>query len=103
MNKIDYSVPENMSSYAIMQYQLISINKSIDEELENYYPAVFKKEINHYRTEDYYLIPCNNVGGNYLVIALEPQSQCGLIQYEEFSHLLNLKTYPILRVERFNE
>ena len=83
----------------ITQYKIISIKNSLDEELNNKYPIVQKIEVNNLDFEDYYYVPTKQLARNLIILALEPQSMFGLVQYEEFSKLLLSREFPILRIE----
>lgn len=48
----------------------------------------------------YYFLPINQLHSNMLVLALEPQSQIGLVNYDAFEHLTEEPDYPILRVDK---
>ena len=98
-NEIEFFVDTNIGNYKITQYSILKIAKSVDEELENFIPSVKASTIKSYSENDYIFVPTNNIAGNYLVIALEPQSQFGLVQYKMFNYLLKPKKYSIMRVE----
>ena len=89
--------------------------KSDDEKLEHYYingidsinfegdiiadPIVQSEIISEeISAEDYIFIPTNQLKNNLIVIALEPKSMLGIMQYKEYRYLLDNKIYPILRV-----
>ncbi len=46
----------------------------------------------------YFFVPINQLHSNMLVLALEPESQIGLVNYSAFEHLKEEDDYPILRV-----
>jgi len=48
----------------------------------------------------FYLIPVAQLKSNFLPLALEPQSQCGLVTYENLELLKENSYYPVLRLER---
>jgi hypothetical protein len=48
----------------------------------------------------FYMIPVSQLKSNFLPLALEPQSQCGLATYENLKLLEVNSYYPILRLER---
>ncbi len=83
----------------ILEYQILQMDTVISEEIESLYPKVEVKETS-INKDDYYFVPLNQLQSNLLVLALEPQSMLGLIQYEEFKFLRNTGKYPILRVEK---
>lgn len=81
------------------QYTIENFVDSVDEELENQYPQVSSEKIN-INPNDYYFVPTKQLHTNMLVIALEPQSQIGLIQYDLFKEKLTEENkYTILRIE----
>jgi len=93
------SYEDNHFFYQADQYTIENYVESIDEELENQYPQVSSKRIN-INPNDFYFVPTNQLHTNMLVIALEPQSQIGLIQYDLFKEkLVEDKKYTILRIE----
>lgn len=53
--------------------------------------------------EHFVFIPTAQLKGTLLVLALEPQSQLGLITYSLFEHLMKAQTtYPVIRVKEQN-
>jgi hypothetical protein len=85
----------------VYEYQIIELRKSIDEELENYFPQVNKNriELNGFDRE-YLYIPVSQLHSLFLTFTLEPQSQIGLSQNPLFQYLLTEgEHFPILRVE----
>ncbi len=48
----------------------------------------------------YYYVPINQLHSNMVVLALEPQSQIGLVNYDAFEYLTEEPDYPILRVNK---
>lgn len=62
-------------------------------------PTVMKKEFALTNASDYYFIPTNQLAGNIIVQALEPQSMIGLATYKMFEHLVRTnEPYQVLRV-----
>ncbi len=87
------------SSVSFQKYFVEKINLSVDEELENKYPEVKVEKLSSLNSADYYFVPTTQLKSNMLVLALEPQSILGLVQYDEFNYLLEEQSYyPILRV-----
>lgn len=80
-------------------YQIIEVNKSSDEELENYFPVVQKISNFPFSPFDYFLVPVNQVYRHKIITALEPQAMYGLVNYSAFNYLLDDKMFRILRVE----
>lgn len=84
----------------IFCYKIVDLTKSIDEELENYYPVVEKVKVNPGDlTDDYYYVSTNQFYKYKIVTALEPQAMYGLINYPDFGYLLFDKYFKILRLE----
>jgi len=86
----------------IEQYVINSID-SIDFEGDIVVnPVAMTNELKSRIKEDEYIyIPCSQLKGNMILIALEPKSMLGLMTYKQFSHLLVAgQKYPILRVIR---
>ncbi len=85
------------------RYYIEKLNESVDEELKNRYPEVRTEKINSIDKEDYYFVPITQIKSNLLVLALEPQSMLGLVQYKDFDYLLRENTsYSIIRVVKNN-
>ena len=96
-HSIEYS--DNNLLQHVYEYEIQQIINSVDEELDNSFPEVVKKP-KQILSSDYFYIPSNQLHSNMLVLALEPQSQIGLMQYEEFRQfLVSDKSYKILRLE----
>jgi hypothetical protein len=87
----------------IEQYNIIDID-SIDFEGDmTVNPVVEMKEISNNLSEnDYVFIPTKQLRNNMIVIALEPNSELGLVTYKNYEHLLKKgEKYPILRVVNY--
>jgi len=49
--------------------------------------------------EKYVYVPCNQLKGTMIVLALEPKSMLGLVTYKQYAHLLKVgEPFPVLRV-----
>lgn len=86
----------------IEQYYIKSID-SIDFERDMIVnPVVEMKRYKKKLNPDMYLyVPCNQLKGNMIVLALEPKSMLGLVTYTQYAHLLKAGTmFPVLRVRR---
>jgi hypothetical protein len=81
----------------ILAYKIVDLPISVDEELENYYPSV--KQENVTIQGNYYMVPTAQFYKYKVVTALEPQAMYGIVNYPEFSYLLNDKEYRIYRIE----
>lgn len=92
------SVPTGKKVY---QYEILKVDSILleGEYLKN--PLISKQLFQKLPdTNDFIFVPINQSKRDMLVLAFEPQSMVGLVQYERFSYLLNRKNYPILRVEK---
>lgn len=50
---------------------------------------------------DYVYIPTAQLKGNFIVLALEPKSELGLVTYKQYAHLLKVgELFPVMRVEK---
>lgn len=99
-SQIEYYDYHPFEKHRIMQYKILSHRKSVDEELENFYPEVEKVEVKRPINEnEYYYVSTKQLYSNKLVTALEPQAMYGLINYPEFNYLLDKEFFPILRHE----
>jgi hypothetical protein len=120
---IGYLVPKNLNDiieWADRHSIKYSDYKKIDnEKLEQYFingidsmnfegdiianPIVQSEEIsNSISEDDYIFIPTKQLKNNMIIIALEPKSMLGIMQYKEFRYLLDNKMYPILKVVAYN-
>ena len=99
-HNIHYEKYKPSANDEIYQYKIVNREKSIDEELENYYVKVERVELPREKiTQKYLSVPMDQKAAKILVQALEPQSMLGLIQYDEFNYLIS-ENYPILRLEK---
>ncbi len=90
-------VPEKKK---IIQFEIISVDSILLEgeylvDLKIQRIELTKKELD----KKYLVIPTDQLKKNLIVLAFEPQSMSGLIQYERFRYLINRGKYPILRLE----
>jgi hypothetical protein len=99
---LKYSKYHNKKEDNVNAYRIKHVRKSFDEGLENYYPEVeLISYTNKIKDLDYYYLPIDQLHSNKMVLALEPQSMLGLVNYSEFNYLLEKqKIYPVLRVTR---
>ena len=97
-HNIQYSNYEKKNGEKVIRYNILEINKKIEEEDEHFDPIVKEEEVNNNSYEDYLYLPINQLTSNLLVIALEPQSMLGIMQYKEYEYLLKNENYPILKV-----
>ncbi|MEJ5306182.1 MAG: M14 family zinc carboxypeptidase [Ignavibacteria bacterium] len=84
----------------ISRYEVINIDSILIEgeylvDIQIQEQRVNKEELG----QEYILIPTDQLKKNLIVLALEPQSMSGLVQYEKFRYLYNCKNYPILKIE----
>lgn len=96
INFIDYH-PQKTD--IIECYYISHIDTTIEEEQKLIYPNVskFNLEIDDYKS--YFLIPITQLSSIFIVLAFEPQSMVGLINYAEFRYLIHPnKIFPIKRL-----
>ncbi|MFW6095683.1 MAG: M14 family zinc carboxypeptidase [Bacteroidota bacterium] len=88
--------------HCLHEYKLLNKQKTIDEELENYNVDVkLQKSDKKIKNGEYLMIPTAQLRSNKIIIALEPQSMTGLVNYPEFEYLIkDFNTYPILRLDK---
>ncbi|HSV87741.1 MAG TPA: M14 family zinc carboxypeptidase [Bacteroidales bacterium] len=88
--------PKNIYAYQIIENRLVQA-----EAPNNSFPVVEKVKFTGTNLmEEYLLVPLTQLKSHLLVLALEPQSQIGLVQYPIFYYLLDTdRPFPILRVE----
>jgi hypothetical protein len=97
-HNITYEDADDKNFNYVLQYKVGEVNESVDEELENYYPLVNLEPVNFVNNE-YYFVSTSQLHSNMIVIAFEPQSMYGLVQYSRFNYLLNAESsFPIYRV-----
>jgi hypothetical protein len=101
MHHIDFELFHPDPAQHVSAYSLDSILTSNDEEINNHFAQVKQQSL---RAEDlselYYMVPTNQLHSNFLVMVFEPQSMFGLVQLEEYRHLIKAGGYyPILRIE----
>lgn len=95
MEYSDFILGENEK---VVQYNILEMNKSIDEEDEHFDPVVKEEEVVNPIIQDYYFVPTNQLASNLIVIAFEPQSMLGVAQYSDYNYLFHNKVFPILKV-----
>ena len=102
-HSIKYSDYEKLNGEKVEQYSIIKID-SINFEGDIVADPHIKSDTiyNEISEKDYVFIPINQLANNMLVIALEPKSMLGIMQYKEYRYLLDSKIYPILRVIQEN-
>ncbi len=97
-HSIHYQEIRNDIYGQIYKYIIIGKQLSIDEELENDFYKVEKVRINDVDNSLYYFVPTAQLYSHFLVTAFEPQSQIGLVQYDNYKLIVDGE-YQILRVE----
>lgn len=81
----------------IYQYEITAKDSILLEGEYIRYPIVSKKLITqNINLDDYIFIPLNQSKRDLIVLALEPQSMVGLVQYERFQYILQKNNYPFL-------
>lgn len=91
------NIPEDKR---IVQYEIVSVDSIMIEgeylvDLKVDKTELTKKQLN----KDYLAIPTDQFKKNLIVLAFEPQSISGLVQYEMFRYLFENEKYPVLRLE----
>jgi len=82
----------------ISYYEIKGPIKKILEESEITLPELEEKSITNISLTNYYFLPINQLHNKMLPLALEPQSQLGLSNYQEFNYLKKGNEFSILRV-----
>ncbi len=90
------TVPDSSQFY---QYRILTLKKSVDEELENIFPEVEKTLVNRIAQNDFYFVPIRQIYQHKIITALEPQAMYGLASYPEYNYLLSTDFFPVIRVE----
>ncbi len=90
-------IPANLEE-DFYEYNIKKVITDTVEELATKLPTLEKTPVKVNKSK-YYYVPLNQLKGNLLVLALEPQSTLGLVNYRQFDYLLKGSTYPVLRVE----
>lgn len=90
----------HQENYDIGQYYIISID-SID--FEGDMTVNPKTEMRSFQGKinpgDYIFIPADQLKCNLLILALEPESELGLVTYKNYAHLLKAgELFPVMRV-----
>ncbi len=84
----------------IFRYKILNLHRSVDEELENYYPVVAFEKINHeFLKEKYFALPTHQFYKYKIVTAFEPQAMYGIVNYPDFEYLLFEEYFKIYRIE----
>lgn len=101
LHRIDFEHFETQNTSNISQYFVESIIIGEDEELENRFPMVIKRQVREDEIgKEYLRVTTRQLHSNFLVSLFEPQSMLGLAQRSGYEYLLKEKEYfPILRVE----
>ena len=83
----------------VFLYQITGFEESVDEEVNNQKALVEKRELEAFNPDDYVYLPLNQKYNLRLILALEPQSMYGLINYKNFETLHQAGIWPVLRLE----
>lgn len=99
---IQYTKYIPSEDHCLQEYKLLNKKKTIDEELENYNVDVkLQKSDKKIKDGEYVIVPTAQLRSNKIIIALEPQSMTGLVNYPDFEYLIkDFNTYPILRLDK---
>jgi len=95
---VQYSDFIKKNGKKVIRYNILEVNKKTEEEDEHLDPKVQEQETENIIYENYLYLSTNQLTSNLLVIALEPQSMLGIMQYKKYQYLLDNKIYPILKV-----
>lgn len=82
----------------ISYYEIKGAIKKTLEESEITLPELEEKPVMKISLTNYYYLPINQLHNKMLPLALEPQSQLGLSNYQEFNYLKKGNEFSILRV-----
>ena len=98
----DYKLYQYNENDFITYYVIKSVETGVSDEPMEFHDVKVSKET--YTKEivdgDYVIVPINQLRSNKIVIALEPQSMLGIINYPEFEYLVKSESvYPVLRLE----
>ena len=96
------SEPADLKKFGkLQQYQIRKVTKVEREGEMILFPEIQTEEIDAAQVQGEYLfVPLKQLSSKWLMLALEPQSMIGLIQYPEYNDLLKEgSVYPILRVK----
>ena len=100
LNKHDINYHQEIPKAISVQEYIITTVDSIEFEGEKIIEV--KVDMLNRRLDDcgkkYIIVPTNQLKGNLITIAFEPQSILGLIQYKQYEYLKNQEKFPILRV-----
>ncbi len=100
LNKHDISYHQEIPKAISVQEYIITTVDSIEFEGEKIIDV--KVDMLNRRLDDcgkkYIIVPTNQLKGNLITIAFEPQSILGLIQYKQYEYLKNQEKFPILRL-----
>ncbi|MBK9290737.1 MAG: succinylglutamate desuccinylase/aspartoacylase family protein [Bacteroidetes bacterium] len=83
----------------VSRYRFSGFVESVDEEIANQLALVEKEYLQGVDFQSYIYVPLNQIYNLRLILALEPQSMYGLINYKEFAELRQRSHWPVLRLE----
>ncbi|MFZ5947182.1 MAG: M14 family zinc carboxypeptidase [Stygiobacter sp.] len=96
---VQYHRLQKEETYTVEAYVIRSIEKRRMEEKNTYIARVSSSKVNRLFSSGDVIVPLQQLHSTMLVIALEPESMWGLIQYDEFAHLRKIENkYPIYRI-----
>ncbi len=97
---IAFSSYKEDKDYRIKRYFINKVDSTELEELMVPDPKVNVEDYKGKNLNSFIYVPINQIFGNMIVQAFEPQSMIGFVVYDEFKGLLKEKAYyPIMRVE----
>lgn len=96
---IQYRKLQKEETHIVEVYKIHSIEKKRMEEKNTYITQVSSSKLRRSFSSGDLVVPLEQLHSTMLVIALEPESMWGLIQYDEFAHLRKTGSeYPIYRI-----
>lgn len=99
-HNIQYRKLQKEETYTVEAYKIQSIEKRRMEEKSVYIARVSSSTLRRSFSIGDVVVPLEQLHSTMLVIALEPESMWGLIQYDDFAHLRNTgNEYPIYRIQ----
>lgn len=98
-HSIQYRRLQKEETHTVEAYKIQSIEKRRMEEKNMYIARVSSSKLRRSFSTGDVVVPLEQLHSTMLVIALEPESMWGLIQYDEFAHLRKTGSeYPIYRI-----
>ncbi|MFA7288637.1 MAG: hypothetical protein WC055_07120, partial [Melioribacteraceae bacterium] len=101
-HSIEYTSADNakIDLRKITYYEIKGPLKKTLEEIEITIPDLEEKPSMNIELTNYYYLPIKQLHNKMLPLALEPQSQLGLSNYQDFNYLKKGNKFSILRVNK---